>query len=62
MNILKTALVAVAILGLVLSLASGLLVLSQVITYPTHCWLLVLGMLMWFGSAIFWVQAKPLGD
>lgn len=58
----KTALKFVAVLGLVMTVVSGVLVLGGAISSETHSALLVVGMFMWFGSAIFWIESKPLGD
>lgn len=59
---LQSALKAVAMLGLAISVASGVAVFTRAISHDTYSLLMVLGMLMWFGSAIFWIKSKPLGE
>lgn len=51
-----------AMAGLILSVASGCLLFAGTISFATHNLLMVLGMVMWFGSAVFWIKAKPLGE
>ncbi|MCA9239078.1 MAG: hypothetical protein KDA37_02710 [Planctomycetales bacterium] len=58
----EAALKVIAVLGLMLSVLSGILVFAGTISPTTHNWLMVLGMLMWFGTAVFWIKAKPLGE
>ncbi|TWT30389.1 hypothetical protein KOR34_49480 [Posidoniimonas corsicana] len=58
----EAALKVIGVLGLMLSVLSGMMVFGGAISPTTHNWLMVLGMAMWFCTAIFWIQAKPLGD
>ncbi|WP_425399444.1 hypothetical protein [Aeoliella sp.] len=59
---LSSVLKFIAILGLVVSVASGVSVLTGAISHGTYNLLMVLGMLMWFGSAVFWIKSQPLGE
>lgn len=56
------ALKIVGLLGLLLTVLSGVLVFGGVIGTTTHYWLMVLGMVLWFSTAVFWIQSKPLGE
>lgn len=59
---LQSMLKAIAMLGLVISLASGFALLARAISLDTYNLLMLVGMLMWFGTAVFWIKSKPLGE
>ena len=59
---LETLMKTIAMLGLALSVGAGFSVFTRAISHDTYNLLMVLGMLMWFCSAVFWIKAKPLGE
>jgi hypothetical protein len=59
---IRLVLQLVSYVGLALSLVPALLVFSGTITKDTYFNLMVLGMLLWFGTAIIWVKPEHLGE
>ncbi len=48
----------VSLLGLALSIVPAMLLFAGGITRETYLRLLVLGMLLWFGSAVIWIRPE----
>ncbi len=46
--------------GLVLTVVPSVLVFNDIISFDMHASLMVAGMLLWFGSAPFWMKEKKL--
>jgi len=58
----RRALQLVSYIGLALSLVPALLVFKGIITKDTYLNYMLLGMLVWFGTAILWVKPEHLGE
>jgi hypothetical protein len=52
----KKILQTISFCGLAVSLIPALLVFGGAITKQTYYNLMLLGMLLWFGTAIFWIK------
>jgi hypothetical protein len=48
--------------GLALSIVPAFLVFGGAVTKGTYLWLMLLGMVLWFSTAIFWVKRDHLGQ
>ncbi len=59
---MKAILKVISYLGLALSLIPGLLVFAGTIELETSKNLLIAGMLLWFLTAIFWIERTSLED
>jgi hypothetical protein len=55
--VLKT----VSFLGLALSIIPAFLVFGGVVSKDVHLQVMILGMVMWFGTAIFWIKRDQMG-
>lgn len=62
MPAMKPILKAISYLGLALSLVPGLLVFTGKIDLATSKNVLIAGMLLWFLTAIFWIERTSLED
>jgi hypothetical protein len=49
----------ISYLGLAITVAAPLLVWAGKISIETNKIMLVIGMILWFGSAIFWIKHDP---
>ena len=47
--------------GLVLSILPAILVYLGRLDHATHTTLMVVGMVMWFGAAVFWIKPDRTG-
>jgi hypothetical protein len=56
---MKTALKLISYLSLALTIAAPLLVWAGQISIETNKTLLIVGMFLWFGSAIGWIKHDP---
>jgi len=56
----KLILQIISFLGLALSIIPAFLVFGAIISKETYLWLMVLGMVMWFSTAIFWIKRDHL--
>lgn len=56
----KIILQAISFSGLALSTISPILVFTEVLSKDMYLNLMIAGMLMWFGSAIFWIKKDHL--
>ena len=57
----KLILKTISYLGLAVSLLAAFLVFGGVVSRQTYLWLMILGMVMWFGTATFWIKRDHLG-
>ncbi len=48
--------------GLVLTIIPAMLVFKGVIDIKVHYHLMIVGMIMWFGTAPFWMKGKSLDE
>jgi len=53
---MKPILKTISYLGLTLTVISPLLVWAEKISIDTNKTLLIVGMFLWFGAAIFWIK------
>ena len=56
----KLILQVISFLGLALSIIPAFLVFGAIISKETYLWLMILGMVMWFSTAIFWIKRDHL--
>lgn len=59
---MNTVLRIISYIGLAFSLVPAFLVWKGVITFQTDLTLLVVGMVLWFGTAIFWIKEDKTED
>jgi hypothetical protein len=59
---LKRALQTISMLGLALSILPAVLVFAGSLTKETYFNLIVLGMVLWFGTAVFWIKPDHFGQ
>jgi hypothetical protein len=59
---MKNILEIISLLGLVLTIVPSLLVFKGVIELNLHYILMIIGMVLWFGSAPFWMKSKSLEE
>ena len=57
----KKVLRIVSYAGLALSIIPAFMVFGGVLTKETYLRLLFLGMVLWFGTAVFWIKKDHLG-
>ena len=55
---MKTTLKLISLIGLVLTLSPSILVFSGSISIDMNKWLMILGAILWFVSAPFWMNKK----
>ncbi len=53
---MNTLLKLLSLLGLVLTVAPAFLVLAGTLAWQTHAALMLVGTVLWFGSAPFWMH------
>ena len=59
---MKNILKIISLLGLVLTIVPSTLVFKQVIDLNLHYNLMIIGMVLWFGSAPLWMKSKSLEE
>ena len=59
---MKPILKSISYLGLAITVAAPLLVWADKISIETNKTLLIIGMILWFGSAIFWIKHDPAAN
>lgn len=59
---MKISLKTISALGLALTIIPSILVFNDIITMQNNFWLMGIGMLLYFGSAPFWMKSKPLEE
>lgn len=52
---MKRLLQLVSVLGLGLTVVPALLVFTGTLAWEQHTWLMLVGVVLWFGSAPFWM-------
>ena len=52
----KYILQAISYMGLALSIIPALLVFGGILSKEVYLWLMLVGMVLWFGTAIFWIR------
>lgn len=57
---MRKVLIGISIIGLMLTIIPSILVFTQNMTLQNHKHLMALGMVLWFGTAIFWIKEKDL--
>jgi hypothetical protein len=57
---MRLVLKAISYLGLGLSIIPAFLVFGGVVSKDVHFRLMIVGMVMWFGTAIFWIKRDHL--
>jgi len=57
----KLVLQLISFLGLALTIIPAFLAFGDILSKETYLWLMVLGMVMWFSTAIFWIKRDHLG-
>lgn len=58
---LKKALQIVSFIGLAVSIVPAFLVFGGVIAKQTYLEIMLLGMVLWFSTAVFWIKKDHLG-
>jgi hypothetical protein len=59
---MKPILKAVSFVGLAFTIVPSLLVFSTTITKQTHFKLMIVGLVLWFATAPFWMKSKALDE
>ncbi|MCW9713293.1 hypothetical protein LQ318_10280 [Aliifodinibius salicampi] len=57
---MRKILIIISIIGLVLTVVPSVLVFIQEISMEAHKQLMIVGMLMWFGTSPFWMKEQEL--
>jgi hypothetical protein len=57
---MKKILIIISIIGLVLTVVPSVLVFIQEISMEVHKQFMIVGMLMWFTTAPFWIKEQEL--
>lgn len=59
---MRKILIGISLCGLVLTLFPAILVLMGKIELKDHFTLMIIGMVLWFSTAPFWMKSKSLDD
>ena len=59
---MKKVLIIISFIGLVLTILPSILAFKGVIELQSHFHLMVVGMVLWFATAPFWMRTKSLDD
>ncbi|MGF7140593.1 hypothetical protein [Roseimarinus sediminis] len=59
---MKTLLKIISLIGLILTIVPSILVLNGIVELKTHFNLMLVGMILWFSTAIFWMKSPSLDD
>ncbi|MCI0496308.1 hypothetical protein L0Z72_14975 [candidate division KSB1 bacterium] len=59
---MKTTLKLLSLAGLILTLLPSVLVFLKLIEFNSHLNLMILGTILWFGSAPFWMKKESLNE
>lgn len=60
--ILKLLLQIVSYVGLALSIIPAFLMYAGTVSREAYLWWMLVGMFLWFGTAIFWVKGDHLSE
>ncbi|SMO54056.1 hypothetical protein [Gracilimonas mengyeensis] len=55
---MRILLIIISIIGLMLTIIPSILVFTQNMTLETHKQLMATGMILWFGTAVFWIEGQ----
>lgn len=55
---MRKLLIVISIIGLMLTIIPSILVFTENITLQNHKLLMAIGMVLWFGTAIFWIKEQ----
>lgn len=58
----KLSLQIISFIGLALSIVPAFLVFVGTLSKASYLQLMLLGMFLWFGTAIFWIKADHFGE
>ena len=59
---MKNILIIISYLGLALTIVPAILVLQGIITLQKNFLMMTIGMILWFGTAPFWMKSKSLDE
>ncbi len=59
---MKKVLIIISYIGLACTILPSILVLKGVFTLQNHFWMMGIGMVLWFGTAPFWMKSKSLDE
>lgn len=59
---MKKVLIIISFIGLALTIIPSILVFKQVFDIEVHFKLMVVGTVLWFGTAPFWMKTNSLED
>lgn len=57
---MRKLLIIISIIGLILTIVPAILVFVQEISHQTSKHLMLVGMIMWFSTAFFWMKEQKL--
>ena len=58
----KLILQIISFIGLALSIIPALLVFGGILAKDTYLQLMIAGMILWFGTAVFWIKPDHFGQ
>ena len=61
-SLTKYILQVISFVGLALSIIPAFLFFGGILSKETYLHLLIIGMLMWFCTAVFWIKKDHLGE
>jgi hypothetical protein len=59
---MKKILIIVSFIGLILTILPSILVFAKVIEMENHFTLMIIGTVLWFGTAPFWMKSKKMEE
>ncbi|WP_297087999.1 hypothetical protein [uncultured Draconibacterium sp.] len=59
---MKKILMIISYLGLAFTILPSILVVKGTVTLQNHFWLMSIGMILWFGTAPFWMKSQSLDE
>ncbi|MEX0719284.1 MAG: hypothetical protein WD059_01365 [Balneolaceae bacterium] len=57
---MKNLLIIISVIGLILTIVPSMLVFTEIISLDAHKQLMLIGTIMWFSSAFFWMKEQKL--
>ena len=58
----KIILQIISLIGLALSIIPAFLSFGGILAKDTYLQLMIVGMVLWFGTAVFWIKSKSLEE
>lgn len=58
----KLILQIISFIGLVLSIIPAFLLFGEMLAKDTYLQLMIVGMVLWFGTALFWIKPDHFGQ